>query len=115
MNRGKHIYCEKPLGNCVEEARVVRANYLKNKDKLATQVGTQRHEYREFQPRPRTDPGRRDRRVAGGQRLGRPEASASRATCPPRATRPRTSTGTCGSALLPRIPGIRNTSPAAPA
>ena len=44
LNRGKHIYCEKPLGNCVEETRVVRANYLKNKDKLATQVGTQRHE-----------------------------------------------------------------------
>ena len=43
LNRGKHIYCEKPLGNCVEEVRVVRANYLKNKSKLATQVGTQRH------------------------------------------------------------------------
>ncbi|MEI7939329.1 MAG: Gfo/Idh/MocA family oxidoreductase [Verrucomicrobiota bacterium] len=48
MNRGKHIYCEKPLGNCVEEVRVVRANYLKNKGKLATQVGTQRHEYENF-------------------------------------------------------------------
>lgn len=48
MNRGKHIYCEKPLANCVEEARVVRANYLKNKDKLATQVGTQRHEFENF-------------------------------------------------------------------
>ena len=48
MNRGKHIYCEKPLANSVEEARVVRANYLKNKDKLATQVGTQRHEYENF-------------------------------------------------------------------
>jgi predicted dehydrogenase len=48
MNRGKHIYCEKPLANCVEEARVVRANYLKNRDKLATMVGTQRHEYSNF-------------------------------------------------------------------
>src|SRR5437879_3851331 len=48
MNRGKHIYCEKPLANCVEEARIVRANYLKNKSKLATQVGTQRHEYEKF-------------------------------------------------------------------
>src|SRR3989442_1268598 len=48
MNRGKHIYCEKPLGNSVEEARVVRANYLKNKSKLATQVGTQRHELENF-------------------------------------------------------------------
>ena len=48
MNRGKHIYCEKPLGNSVEEVRVVRANYLKNKSKLATQVGTQRHEIENF-------------------------------------------------------------------
>jgi predicted dehydrogenase len=48
MNRGKHIYCEKPLANSVEEARVVRANYLKNKTKLATQVGTQRHAYENF-------------------------------------------------------------------
>ena len=48
MNRGKHIYCEKPLANSVEEARVVRANYLKNKTKLATQVGTQRHEIDNF-------------------------------------------------------------------
>ncbi|HVM49355.1 MAG TPA: Gfo/Idh/MocA family oxidoreductase, partial [Candidatus Acidoferrum sp.] len=48
MNRGKHIYCEKPLAISVEEARVVRANYLKNKSKLATQVGTQRHAYDNF-------------------------------------------------------------------
>ncbi len=48
MNRGLHVYCEKPMGNSVEEVRVVRANYLKNKDKLATQVGTQRHEYENF-------------------------------------------------------------------
>ena len=43
LNRGMHVYCEKPLANTVEEARVVRANYLKNKNKLATQVGMQRH------------------------------------------------------------------------
>ncbi|MCY3021379.1 MAG: Gfo/Idh/MocA family oxidoreductase [Planctomycetota bacterium] len=43
LNRNLHIYCEKPIGNCVEECRVVRANYLKRKDKVATQVGTQRH------------------------------------------------------------------------
>jgi predicted dehydrogenase len=48
MNRGLHVYCEKPLANSVEEARVVRATYLKNKDKLATQVGTQRHEHDNF-------------------------------------------------------------------
>jgi predicted dehydrogenase len=48
MNRGLHVYCEKPLANSVEEARVVRANYLKNKTKLATQVGTQRHAIENF-------------------------------------------------------------------
>ncbi|MCF7973346.1 MAG: Gfo/Idh/MocA family oxidoreductase [Phycisphaerae bacterium] len=43
MNRGYHVYCEKPLANTVEEARVVRAKYLQNKHKLACQTGTQRH------------------------------------------------------------------------
>ncbi|MEI6892038.1 MAG: Gfo/Idh/MocA family oxidoreductase [Pontiella sp.] len=43
MNRGLHVYCEKPLGDCVHEARAVRDVYLKNKDKLATQHGTQQH------------------------------------------------------------------------
>ena len=43
LNRDMHVYCEKPLANSVEEARVVRANWLSKKDKLATQVGTQRH------------------------------------------------------------------------
>ncbi|MBN1442460.1 MAG: Gfo/Idh/MocA family oxidoreductase [Planctomycetes bacterium] len=48
MNRGMHIYLEKPQGNSVEEVRVVRAKYLKNKSKLATQLGTQRHENPNF-------------------------------------------------------------------
>jgi predicted dehydrogenase len=48
MNRGKHVYCEKPLANSVEEARLIRATWLKNKDKLATQVGTQRHAFENF-------------------------------------------------------------------
>ncbi|HRZ58616.1 MAG TPA: Gfo/Idh/MocA family oxidoreductase [Candidatus Paceibacterota bacterium] len=48
LNRGHHLYLEKPMGNSVEEARVVRANYLKNKHKVATQVGTQRHEFENF-------------------------------------------------------------------
>jgi len=48
MNRGKHVYCEKPLVNSVEEARVIRATWLKNKGKLATQVGTQRHQLANF-------------------------------------------------------------------
>ena len=43
MNRGYHVYGEKPLANSVEEARLVRETYLRNKHKLATQCGTQRH------------------------------------------------------------------------
>ncbi len=45
MNRGKHVYCEKPLANSVHEARMVRRTYLKNRNKLATQMGTQIHAY----------------------------------------------------------------------
>jgi len=48
MNRGQHVYCEKPLANTVEEARVVRSTYLKYRNKLATQCGTQRHEFENF-------------------------------------------------------------------
>jgi len=43
LNRDLHCYMEKPLGISVEEARVVRANWMKKKGKLATQVGMQRH------------------------------------------------------------------------
>jgi predicted dehydrogenase len=43
MNRGLHVYCEKPIGISVEEARLVRETYLKNRHKIATQQGTQRH------------------------------------------------------------------------
>ena len=48
MNRGKHVYCEKPIANSVGEARLVRDTYLKNKDKLATQQGTQIHASENF-------------------------------------------------------------------
>jgi predicted dehydrogenase len=48
LNRGLHVYCEKPLANTVEEARSVRANYLSKKSKLATQVGMQRHAFQNF-------------------------------------------------------------------
>ncbi len=48
LNRDMHVFCEKPLGITVEEARTVRANYLKRKAKVATQHGTQRHAYPNF-------------------------------------------------------------------
>jgi predicted dehydrogenase len=49
LNRDMHVFCEKPLGISVEEARVVRANYIKRKAKVATQHGTQRHAYPNFE------------------------------------------------------------------
>jgi hypothetical protein len=49
MNRDMHVYCEKPMGITVEEVRTLRANYLKRKAKLATQHGTQRHAYPNFE------------------------------------------------------------------
>jgi predicted dehydrogenase len=48
LNRNLHVYCEKPLAISVEEARVVRANWLTKRDKLATQVGMQRHAFPNF-------------------------------------------------------------------
>ena len=48
LNRDLHAYIEKPIAITVEEARVVRAKYLEKKDKLATQVGMQRHAYPNF-------------------------------------------------------------------
>jgi hypothetical protein len=49
MNRDKHIFMEKPIALSVEETRAVRALYLKKKNKLATQAGTQRHALPNFQ------------------------------------------------------------------
>jgi predicted dehydrogenase len=49
LNRDMHVYCEKPLGISVDEVRTVRANYLKRKAKVATQHGTQRHAYANFE------------------------------------------------------------------
>jgi predicted dehydrogenase len=49
LNRNMHVFCEKPLGISVDEVRTVRANYLKRKAKVATQHGTQRHAYPNFE------------------------------------------------------------------
>ena len=43
LNRDLHIYCEKPMGITVNEARLLREKFLAKKGKLATQQGTQRH------------------------------------------------------------------------
>ncbi|MGC6455908.1 MAG: Gfo/Idh/MocA family oxidoreductase [Coraliomargaritaceae bacterium] len=43
LNRDLHVYMEKPLAITVEEARTVRQTYMGKKNKLATQVGMQRH------------------------------------------------------------------------
>ena len=43
MQAGKHVYCEKPLAHTVQEARWMQEVYLKNQDKIATQMGTQIH------------------------------------------------------------------------
>lgn len=48
LNRDYHVYMEKPIAITVNEARTVRENYLNRKDKLATQVGMQRHAYPNF-------------------------------------------------------------------
>jgi len=43
MRRGLSVYCEKPGSHNVYEARVKQETYLNNKDRLATQLGTQMH------------------------------------------------------------------------
>lgn len=43
MRRGMSVYCEKPLAHSSYEARVMQETYKQNKDKLATQMGTQIH------------------------------------------------------------------------
>ena len=88
MNRGLHVYCEKPLANSVEEARIVRANYLKNKNKLATQVGTQRHEIENFnRVRELVLDGAigelREVSAWGDRKLGRPGYLPAQGTPPP--------------------------------
>jgi len=48
LNRDLHCYMEKPIAISVEEARTVRANWMKKKGKLASQVGMQRHAMQNF-------------------------------------------------------------------
>ena len=48
LNRDLHVYMEKPIAITVNEARIVRETYLKKKHKLATQVGMQRHAFKNF-------------------------------------------------------------------
>jgi predicted dehydrogenase len=43
MRLNKHVYSEKPLAHTVQEARWMQDEYLKRKDKIATQMGTQIH------------------------------------------------------------------------
>jgi predicted dehydrogenase len=43
LRRELHVYCEKPIAHSPEEAQLVRKEYLKVKDKVATQQGTQIH------------------------------------------------------------------------
>ena len=43
LKRDLHCYMEKPLAITVNEARTVRETYMQKRDKLATQVGMQRH------------------------------------------------------------------------
>jgi hypothetical protein len=49
LHRNLHVFCEKPLGISVEEVRAVRASYVARKAKLATQHGTQRHAFPNFE------------------------------------------------------------------
>ena len=43
MNRGLHVFCQKPIAITVEESRMIRNTYLKNRGRLSTQMGTQMH------------------------------------------------------------------------
>jgi predicted dehydrogenase len=43
MRRGLHVYSEKPLSHTVAEARLMQDEYIKRRDKIATQMGTQIH------------------------------------------------------------------------
>jgi len=48
LNRDMHVFCEKPMGNTIEEVRTVQAHWAKKRSKIATQIGTQRHAHPNF-------------------------------------------------------------------
>ena len=96
LNRGLHVYCEKPLANSVHEARMVRRKYLEKKDKIATQMGTQIHasdNYRRIVSLSAAGRSARSMTATYGAAGCRRAAT----TCPRPGRRPSTSTGTCGS------------------
>jgi predicted dehydrogenase len=110
LNRDMHVFCEKPLGISVEESRVVRANYLKRKAKVATQHGTQRHAYPNFE---------RVRELILDGAIGELKTVHSWDSPPPpaprlpgrrRASRLRSCTTNSGSARRPITPTARSTS-----
>lgn len=43
LNAGKHVYCEKPLAHTAREARMMQEACIKQRGKIATQMGTQIH------------------------------------------------------------------------
>ena len=111
INRDLHVYMEKPLAISVEEARVVRTNWLKKKDKLATQVGMQRHAMQNFN-RVRElirDGAVGELKAASRGATGR---SAAPATCPRKASHRKVCTSISGSAPLRSIPTTPAISPA---
>ncbi len=64
MQRGKHVYVQKPLTRLVEEARVLTE--AARKYKVATQMGNQGHSQRRRPEHLRVDLGRRHRGSEGG-------------------------------------------------
>ena len=111
LNRNLHVFCEKPLGTSVEEVRAVRSSYLQRKAKVATQHGTQRHAYPNFE-RVRElilDGAIGELKVVhswDSRQLPRPGYPSGQGSAPARCTT------ASGWGLLPIIPTRRSTSEA---
>ena len=88
LNRNMHVYCEKPMGITVDEVRTVRANYLSKRAKLATQHGTQRHAYPNFERIRELILDGAIGDLKTDSRLGQPPASRAPAIPPAKACRP---------------------------